>query len=70
MPFRCNFGPFTENEELSLDELLAEPIVRSIMARDNVEDAQVRQIAAEIRERFARNRRKQQTSIDETQAHT
>lgn len=51
MPFRCAKGlPFSENEEPSLDELLAEPIVRLVMARDRVDEVRIRQLAAQVRE--------------------
>ncbi len=44
MPFtRCN-DPYTHNEEPSLDEILADPIVRLLMARDGVEPASVRNL--------------------------
>ena len=38
----------------ALDQLLAEPIVRLLMARDHVEEFFVRKIAGSIRERMAR----------------
>jgi hypothetical protein len=50
-PFLCARGAFTGNEEPSLDEILAEPIVRLVMARDRVSEAEVRRIAAEARAR-------------------
>ena len=51
MPFRCAKGPFSTNEEPNLDELLAEPMVRLVMKRDSVEEAHIRQLAAQVRER-------------------
>jgi hypothetical protein len=51
MPFRCAAGAFSRNEEPTLDELLAEPIVHMVMARDRVDEASVREIAAEVRRR-------------------
>lgn len=51
MPFRCTKGPFSTNEEPNLDQLLAEPMVRLVMAGDRVEEAEVRRIAAEVRDR-------------------
>jgi hypothetical protein len=45
MPFQCARGVYTRNEEPSLEELLAEPIVRLVMVRDRVEEAEVRQLA-------------------------
>jgi hypothetical protein len=53
MPFQCARGVYTRNEEPSLDELLAEPIVRLVMARDRVKEADVRRLAtAASRERL------------------
>jgi len=54
MPFRCARGAYSKNEEPTLDELLAEPAVRLVMARDRVDEAEVRRIAAETRERRKR----------------
>jgi hypothetical protein len=52
MPFRCAPGlPFTANEEPSLDQILAEPLVRLLMTTDRVEEAHIRQLAAEVGER-------------------
>jgi hypothetical protein len=48
MPFRSASGQFTTNEEPSLDELLAEPIVRMMMTRDGVEEAELRLIIARL----------------------
>jgi hypothetical protein len=45
MPFRCASGDFTHNEEPTLDALLAEPIVRLVMARDRVAEDHIRQLA-------------------------
>ena len=45
MPFRCTVGPYINNEEPSLDELLADPMVKLLMARDGVEEATVRLLA-------------------------
>jgi len=41
------------NSEVSLDELLDEPIVRLLMRRDGVEAHEVRAIAETIRRRLA-----------------
>ena len=57
MPFRCARGAFTRNEEPTLDELLSEPAVRLVMARDRVNEREVRGIAVETRERAERYRR-------------
>jgi hypothetical protein len=51
MPFQCARGAYSKNEEPTLDELLAEPAVRLMMARDRVDEAEVRRIVVEIRER-------------------
>ena len=45
MPFRCTDGPYINNEEPSLDELLGEPMVRLLMARDGAEETTVRLLA-------------------------
>ena len=37
MPFSAVHGAFTHNEEPSLDQILNEPIIRLLMARDGVE---------------------------------
>ena len=42
MPFRCTAGAYINNEEPSLDELLADPLVKLLMARDGAEEATVR----------------------------
>jgi hypothetical protein len=52
MPFQCARGAWSKNEEPSLDELLAEPAVRRLMARDGVEEAQVRRIVEALKERL------------------
>jgi hypothetical protein len=51
MPFRCASGEFTRNEEPTFEALLAEPIVRLVMARDHVEEAFLRRLAATRRRR-------------------
>jgi hypothetical protein len=53
MPFQCARGAWSKNEEPSLDELLAEPAVRLVMARDRVKEAEVRRIISELRHRRA-----------------
>jgi hypothetical protein len=52
MPFRCAHGAWSKNEEPSLDELLAEPAVRMVMARDRVTEDTVRTLAREARQRI------------------
>jgi len=53
MPFQWARGVYTRNEEPSLEDLLAEPIVRLVMARDRVKEADVRRLArAAARERL------------------
>jgi hypothetical protein len=51
MPFRAARGEFSRNQEVTLDQLLAEPLVRLRMACDRVQEEVVWQLAAEIRER-------------------
>ena len=41
-----------DRKEATLDELLAEPIVQKVMARDGVEASAVRRLAREVRERL------------------
>jgi hypothetical protein len=49
MPFRCANGRYSHNEEPSLDEILAEPIVRLLMARDGVDEAEIRRLVQELK---------------------
>jgi hypothetical protein len=42
MPFCAAKGTYTHNEEPSLEELLNEPIIRLLMARDGIEVETVR----------------------------
>ncbi len=53
MPFRalCQFD-VSGYREPTLDELLAEPSVRLLMARDGVDEAVLRKIAKEARARL------------------
>jgi hypothetical protein len=53
VPFRalCQFD-VSGYREPTLDELLAEPSVRMLMARDGVDEAVVRKIAEEARARL------------------
>jgi hypothetical protein len=53
VPFRalCQFD-VSGYREPTLDELLAEPSVRLLMARDGVDEAVVRKIAEEARKRL------------------
>ena len=51
MPFRAACGEFSRNQEMTLDQLLTEPLVRLRMACDRVQEEVVRHLAAEIRER-------------------
>jgi hypothetical protein len=48
MPLTRAQGAFAGNEEPSLDELLGEPIIRRLMARDRIDEASIRQLAAII----------------------
>jgi hypothetical protein len=50
MPFSCARGFYTKNEEPTLDELLAEPIIRLLMARDGVVEAHLRRLVMSIRQ--------------------
>jgi hypothetical protein len=49
MAFQCARGAWSKNEEPSLDELLAEPAVQLVMAKDGWEDAKIRRLAAWVR---------------------
>jgi hypothetical protein len=51
MDSRSDTGAFAHNEEPSLEQLLASPSVRLMMASDRVEATEVRRIAAEARKR-------------------
>jgi hypothetical protein len=51
MPFRCARGAWAKNEEPSINEVLAEPIVRAMMERDGVDEAEVRRLLANFIER-------------------
>lgn len=49
MPFsRSRRGPYAGNQEPSLDEILSEPIIRRLMARDGIDEASIRQLAATV----------------------
>ena len=48
MPFSRSRGPYAGNQEPSLDELLSEPIIRRLMARDGIDEASIRQLAATV----------------------
>jgi hypothetical protein len=52
MPFQCAHGAWSKNEEPSLDEMLAEPAVRLLMARDHVTEDAVRNVAQEAIQRM------------------
>jgi hypothetical protein len=52
MPFKCAHGLWSKNEEPNLEELLAEPAVRLLMARDRATEETVREVAREVRERI------------------
>jgi hypothetical protein len=53
MPFSAEHGDYTHNEEPSLEEILNEPIIRLLMARDGVEVKALRAllIAARVHRR-------------------
>jgi hypothetical protein len=54
-PICCDFDVKGFGEP-TLDELLAEPAVRLLMSRDGVDEAALRRLAREIRERAAQRR--------------
>jgi len=54
MPFRCARGPFSRNEEPTLEEMLSDDVLRLVMARDRITPEALRQLASEVRAR-ARN---------------
>jgi hypothetical protein len=49
-PLCCEFD-VSQIGEPTLDELLVEPTIRMLMSRDGVDEAVLRQLAAEARER-------------------
>ncbi len=51
MPFRCARGLWSKNEEPSIGEVLSDPIVRTMMARDGVDEAEVRRLLTKWSER-------------------
>jgi hypothetical protein len=55
MPWRTICPDPTKFRELTLDELLAEPVVRLLMARDGVGDDDIRRLADQAREKLARH---------------
>jgi hypothetical protein len=63
MPFRalCQTD-VTQYGEPTLEELLADPGVRLLMARDRVDEALVREIADEVRERIRHDASRMPTS--------
>jgi hypothetical protein len=63
VPFRCALGAYTHNEEPSLDELLAEPIVQLVMKRDGLTEDEVRAIV-DVRRRTARKRPEERSAPD------
>jgi hypothetical protein len=54
MPFQCARGPWSKNEEPSIAEVLSDPVVRAMMARDGVDEVEVRLLLAKWSERGAR----------------
>ena len=52
--------------EPTLDELLADPGVRLLMAKDGVDEAALRQIARKIRERIKRSRSRKAADLSAT----
>jgi hypothetical protein len=53
MPFKCARGAWAKNEEPSIDEVLVEPVVQAMMARDGVGEAEVRRLLTQWSERAA-----------------
>jgi hypothetical protein len=51
MPFRCARGLWSKNEEPSIGEILSNPVVRTMMARDGVDEAEVRRLLTKWSER-------------------
>jgi len=51
MPFRCARGLWSKNEEPSIGEILSNPVVRAMMARDGVDEAEVRRLLTKWSER-------------------
>jgi hypothetical protein len=54
MPFRCARGLWSKNEEPSIAEVLCDPGVRAMMARDGVDEVEMRLLLAKWSERGAR----------------
>ena len=53
MPFRCARGLWSKNEEPSMAEVLSDPVVRAMMARDGVDEVEMRLLLAKWSERGA-----------------
>ena len=51
MPFRCARGPFSHNEEPTLEQMLSDDIVQLVTARDRMTAEAMRQLASEVRDR-------------------
>jgi len=51
MPFQCARGPFSKNEEPTLEQMLSDDIVQLVMARDRITAEALRQLASEVRAR-------------------
>jgi hypothetical protein len=51
MPFQCARGPFSRNEEPTLEQMLSDEIVQLVMARDRMTAEAMRQLASEVRDR-------------------
>jgi hypothetical protein len=51
MPFQCARGPFSHNEEPTLEQMLSDDIVQLVMARDRMTAEAMRQLASEVRDR-------------------
>jgi hypothetical protein len=57
MPFQCARGPFSHNEEPTLEQMLSDEIVQLVMARDRMTAEAMRQLASEVRDRVRHVRR-------------
>jgi hypothetical protein len=51
MPFQCARGPFSHNQEPTLEQMLSDEIVQLVMQRDRMTAKAMRQLATEARER-------------------
>src|SRR3954454_20043098 len=64
MPFRCASGEFTEDQEPTLEALLAEPIVRLVLAGAGLNAAPLRAVPEEVRRRHEGARREASDAVE------